>query len=72
MDHDAGLLSGLLLYVVVIFEEFLSFIESHYGDGSEQSNHSDDGDVANFGSSISENICVGKVHLNYGFFILFS
>lgn len=45
----------------VILEEFLSFIESHYGDGSEQSNHTDDGDTANFGSSISKDICMGRV-----------
>ena len=58
MDHNVGLLNSLLLYVDVIFEEFLSFIESHYGDESEQSNHTDDGDVANFGSSISKDYCI--------------
>lgn len=71
VDHNAGLLNSLLLYVDVIFEEFFSFIESLYGDGSEQSNHTDDGDIANFGSSISKDICMGRVHLNCGFFVFF-
>lgn len=71
LTTNAGLLNGLLLYVDFIFEDFVGFIESHYGDGSEHSNCSDSRDVANVASFTSKDISLGRVHLNSSFFMFF-